>query len=227
MKNKDYCIEKLWLVHKRYDGFRESFICRESEKGLVEIFSGSLISLEKDKFYLVPLSTYYSPITRMFYSYKDLSSLLNKLNRIIYLNFIKSYNPNNDYTKLKEFTTQPVKWYKYELLKWYNLNNLFIVNNDNNLYMCRYSIIINSYIDIFTDKKIDGSVCLLTDFLKINGIKCDYQKLNIYSLLRLYQKINIVNKYLNRNTEEIVINELKNKGIYEKSRIYKVKKKLP
>ena len=101
MKNKDYCIEKLWLVHKRYDGFRESFICRESEKGLVEIFSGSLISLEKDKFYLVPLSTYYSPITRMFYSYKDLSSLLNKLNRIIYLNFIKSYNPNNDYTKLK------------------------------------------------------------------------------------------------------------------------------
>lgn len=225
MLNKDYNIENLWVVHKCVNNIRESFICRDTEKGLVEIFSGSIQNLEKGKYHLTPLSKYYDVLVRMFYAYQDLSNLLNKFNEINDLGFIRFYSSTNTYSK--EFKIEKNKWYKYELLKYYNLNKLFIVQKEEDLNMCRYSNLLNSYIDIFTKQRMTGNIILLNDYLNNNNIKCDYKRLNTYSLLRLYQKINIVSKYLNGFTEDIVINELKSKGLYEKSKIYKIKKKLP
>lgn len=226
-----YNIEKLWLVRKK-GNIKESFICRVTDFGLIEIFSGSVINLERGNYYINPLSKYYDDITRMFYTYQDLISLLKKNIELNNLNFIRYYNSKVNYKDYYKFITETVKWYKYELLKCYDLKSIFIVKEKDSLKMCKYSSIFKTFIDLFTQEKIiissNISYIPLINYLNDNSIDCIYQKLNVYSLLRLYQQINIINKYLKfNNSDEIVIDELKNKGIYEKSIIYKQKKKLP
>lgn len=95
--------------------------------------------------------------------------------------------------------------------------------------MCKYNPYLRKYIDIFTNLEMNSdrikSVVDISKYLKENNIKCNYQKLNIYSLLRLYHEINRVNDFINidNNLEELVANELQKRGIYKKSKLYKKK----
>ena len=206
---KDYNIEQLWVVHKG-NNIREAYICKKTDNGFQEIFSGSTLNLDEGKYYLTLLSKYYDRLIRMFYVYQDLPSLMEKFNEINNLDFIRFYDSKNNYKYFK-FINEPVKWYKYELLKWYYLCNLYIIDN-NYIHLCRYNMFSNNYVDIFTSENINGKSILLTDYLKINNIECNYQRLNIYSLLRLSIQVNMVNNFIRHdNIDEIVIEKLKNK----------------
>lgn len=232
MIKRYYSIENLWVIHKKDNSFRESFICQKTENGFLELFSRKYFDLKKEKFYIAPLVKYFSADMRIFYTYQDLVSLLKKFNEINYLEFIRFYDCKKNYKDNLQFVCDSLKWYKCELLNNYHLNKLYVIdlleNDKDNLYMCKYNIMLRRFIDIFTGEKIlinnDESVLSLIDYLNSNNLECNYHYLDLYSLLRLYNRLNNYHNFLGYdNLDELVINKLIENEMYDKSIIYKQK----
>lgn len=232
LSSKEYNIEDLWVIHKIINKKREIFICRRTDRGLEEIFTNSIIPFINKKDYITPLTKYYKPVERLYCSFYNKKELLQKYNEINLLDFIRNYSLKKNYNSDIEYNEEFFKWYQKELLKTYYLNKIFIVKEEFDgkeiIHLCKYNIVLRRYIDIFTNYKVDNIKIkyILSDYLKENNVKCDCQKLNIYELLKLYHEINIFNDFLRfDNVEDLVIKELNNRNLYEKSKIYKQKQR--
>lgn len=117
-------------------------------------------------------------------------------------------------------------------MKKYNIFELRVVkqNRGNDTYqyfICKYVVLSDMYIEVFTGEKMkieDKSLVEpLTNYYSILSVR-NYKTgkplmLTKKDLLSIYNDINYVNYNLETD-EEIIENELQQRGIYENSRVY-------
>lgn len=211
-------LDELYILYKRIDGINEAFICEKINNYYVDIFSNTIFSFN--------LGDYVEEMSKYSYSYyMDSFLLLRKYNEINHINFLKNFDKNKDYSHLNILSDADTynKW-SYQFLKQYNLNKLYIIKYNDYIYICKHNPFSKKYIEIFSGKIFNNdSSILLWDYLDNYGIKCDYKKLNMYSLLRLYHEINRINDFCFKDIDimDIVLFELNMYGIYDDSKLYK------
>ena len=214
---KKYRLDELYILYKKINGVNEAFICCKFDSYFIEIFSDVIID--------VSINDYIESLNCDFYSfYIDSVMLLKEYNSINHFNFLKNFDINKDYKHI-DVLSDALKYNKwsYQFLKKYNLNKLFVINDNNFIHICRYSFILKKYIDIFCGKRLYGSVIPFCDYLNKYDIKCDYKRLNVYSLLRIYHEINRIKDFIcdGVDIKDIVLYELNMYNLYEDSKLYK------
>lgn len=184
-----YKKSELYIVHKTIDNMDEMFLCIKIIDCYRDIFTNCLF--ENGQFKSVDsISNYYVPMENNNGEY-DLTYWFFKYNYIKEMHY-RNYREINPLSDIDIYN----HWYNLELLKKYNIKKLFLIKSDNSkqIHMCKYSIILKKFVDVFTlmeiETTINDSIMLLDDYLNLNNIVSKNLRLNLYSLLRLYNYIN-------------------------------------
>jgi len=118
-------------------------------------------------------------------------------------------------------------------VKIYSVYELSVVkidrdNGTHQYFICEKDIIPNNYIEIFSKEKIknidESAVEPLSNYYSLL-VQCNYKKgkplkLDIKDLFKKYNEINYVKLNLELD-EEIIEKELTERGIFERSKVYK------
>lgn len=192
MKDNRYKLEQLYIVNKKIGDVDEAFLCVNVIDNFKEIFTNAYIEINDDDV-IEPLSNRFN--SERCLNDKNPYSLKYWLS--VYKNINFCNDANNvavDDVNIGALSDAEVfnHWHNLVLLKKYKLNDLYIVENSKrDIYICRYSAIFQKFIDIFTGEKFDPASLSFSfeSYLIENSINCEYKKLNIYSLLRLYHEI--------------------------------------
>lgn len=223
-----YKLSDLKIVKYNTD---EYYMCEYKNDTYTEIFTNK--ELEANSISKVePLSDYYSILDILSGFYKGtLESLFWKYIIIMrhktLLDYDKDDNLNNVYVD------------KDEKAKVYPLNKLCYVEVDRNIvkngykkyYICKYDVITNSYIEFFTQEKIKGKYVKSITPLYNNDVCYKYinyidsLKVSSFNLLKIYNELNKLN-IINNYTEDDIVEELIDNGVYEESKIYQKRNKV-
>lgn len=209
----------------------EYYMCEYKNDTYTEIFTKKELEINSIS-KIEPLSDYYSILDILSGFYKGtLESLFWEYNLImkqkIFLDYDKENNQNDCYVD------------RDEKAKTYSLNKLCYIEVDRNIvkrgnkkyYICKYDVVTNSFIEFFTHEKIKCKYVKNITPLYNNDVCEKYMnyiasgKVSAFNLLKIYNELNKLN-IINNYTEEDIVEELKNHGVYEESKIYQKRNKV-
>lgn len=208
----------------------EYYMCEFKNDIYIEIFTNKELDINNVS-KVEPLSDYYSTLDILSGFYKGtLESLFWKYFVIMRHKVLLDYDNNN-----QEYCYPD----KYDNTKMHSLDKYCYIEVERNVgrskyskkYICKYNTITNKFIEFFTQKKIYPKNVKNITPLYNNDICNKYMnystslKVSAFNLLKIYNELNrldIINNY----TEEDIVEELKNNGVYEESKIYQKRNKV-
>ena len=222
-----YKLKDLKIVKYNTD---EYYMCELKDGNYKEIFTNKKLDINNiDE--IEELSSYYSINEILSGFYKGtLESLFHKYNIILkyknLLNYDEKNVQNNIYYADRDRN-----------IKMYSVDKLYYIEfkkyKYRGIYISKYNKLTNEFVEFFTKKEIiDNDNSNITGITPLNNFNFCYNfidkrsgKISKFNILKIYNELNRLN-IINNYTEDDIIEELKNNGVYEESKIYQKRSKV-
>lgn len=204
----------------------EYYMCEYKDDCYTELFTKKVLDTNNIS-EVESLSDYYSIIDILSGSYKGtLESLFWKYFAIVRHKVLLDYDKDNNQNISCLDRDDNVKMYSLDKYCYIEVERNVGRSKYSKNYICKYNTVTNQFIEFFTHEKINSKYVKSITPICNNDICNKYmnyassKKVSAFNLLKIYNELNkldIINNY----TEDDIVEELKNKGVYEESKMYK------
>lgn len=223
-----YKLSDLKIVKYNTD---EYYMCEFKNDTYTEIFTKKELDINKIS-QIEQLSDYYTPIEILSGFYKGtLESLFWKYNIIMRHKVLLDYDIENNQNDVCVDKDEKDKVYSIDKYCYIEVDRNVGKSGYKRYYICKYNIVTNLFVELFTQEKIKGKYVKNIAPLYNNDIckkyinYADSKKVSSFNLLKIYNELNKLN-IINNYTEDDIVEELKDNGVYEESKIYQKRNKV-
>lgn len=209
----------------------EYYMCEYKNGCYTEIFTKKELGINNIS-QIESLSDYYSIIDILSSFYKGtLESLFWKYSIIMRHKVFLDYDIENNQNNVCIDKDEKDKVYPIDKYCYIEVERNFGRSKYCDNYICKYNTITNTFIEFFTQEKIKMKYVKSITPLYNNDVckkymnYADCKKVSAFNLLKIYNELNKLN-IISNYTEDDIVEELKNNGVYEDSKIYQKRNKI-